>query len=527
MPRRAVIARALADHGAIIVAQNREQTVALCDRIAPEHLEFMVDDRKLAWLVDKVRNAGAIFAGRFSAEALGDYCAGPNHVLPTAGTARFSSPLGVGHFQKRTSIVQASPQGARAMAAVAAVLARSEGLAAHERSAALRSTEARPASVSGGSANAGEQPAEGVKERPASLRAARLALIERWVPAAVRGMEAYRVPAAANCVKLDAMENPHTLPPELQAGWLDSLAGTDLNRYPDAGCAVLEARLRDRFDIPAELGLVMGNGSDELIMLLAVMLGGAGRTLLAPAPSFSMYRQLAAVTGSRFEAVPLRPDFSLDCAAMLERIAAVAPACVFLAWPNNPTGNYFAAAEIEEIACAAPGLVVLDEAYFPFGGRSFLRKINQFPNLAVLRTLSKTGFAGLRLGFLAAAPEWAAQCQKVRLPYNLNALSQAAAAHCLRHYAEIDRQVAQIIASRERLFAALSAMDGVAVWPSAANFLLLRVRDAAAAHRGLQAAGILIKNLHGTDPALANCLRVTVGAEAENMAFRKALAPLV
>lgn len=136
MPRRAVIRAALARRGALIQVHDLDEACALVNRIAPEHLELSVADPEP--LLARIRHAGAIFVGRFAAEALGDYCAGPNHVLPTSRTARFSSPLGVYDFQKRSSVIRVSAAGARRLGAVASELARGEGLAAHAASAECR-----------------------------------------------------------------------------------------------------------------------------------------------------------------------------------------------------------------------------------------------------------------------------------------------------------------------------------------------------------------------------------------------------
>jgi histidinol dehydrogenase len=139
MPRQAVIRASLRDHGALIQVRDLDEACAIANRIGPEHLELSVEQPE-KW-VEKIRHAGAIFLGRYTSEALGDYCAGPNHVLPTSRTARFSSPLGVYDFQKRSSIIQVSAQGAAELGAIAATLARGEGLQAHAMSAEYRFKE--------------------------------------------------------------------------------------------------------------------------------------------------------------------------------------------------------------------------------------------------------------------------------------------------------------------------------------------------------------------------------------------------
>ena len=350
------------------------------------------------------------------------------------------------------------------------------------------------------------------------------AAIDALVRKEVRAVSAYHVPTAEGLIKLDAMENPHSLPAELQQPWLARLAEVEVNRYPDPQCAPLKRQLRATFDITDTASLVLGNGSDELIQMLALLVGGPGRVILAPTPTFSMYRLIAATTGSEFVGVPLGADFNLDGDALLDAMARHQPACVFLAYPNNPSGNCFDEAVIEKVLEQAPGLVVLDEAYFSFCRRSFLPRLEQFPNLLVMRTLSKSGMAGLRLGLLIAHPRWAAQLEKVRLPYNINSLTQCSAAFYLEHNDIMQRQAGQIISQRTEVFEQLANQPGVHPYPSEANFILFKLeQDAERVHNNLKAQGVLIKNLHGTAPPLQNCLRTTIGTESENTRFLKAL----
>lgn len=342
----------------------------------------------------------------------------------------------------------------------------------------------------------------------------------------VLALSAYHVPEARGLVKLDAMENPYGWPPEWVADWLDALRHTPLNRYPDPGAADLKTRLRTAFALSADTGLLLGNGSDELIQLLILAVAGCGRPLLAPEPTFVMYRLIAAFTGMDYIGVPLREsDFSLDLDAMLAAIARHRPALIFLADPNNPTGNRFDPAAVRAIIEAAPGLVVVDEAYFPFTDHSVLPERAQFDSLLVLRTLSKMGLAGLRLGFLLGALRWREQFEKQRLPYNIHVLTQISAAFALDHVALLTDQARRIRADRERLAAALASLPGVTVFPSATNFLLLRVAagDADCLFNSLHKAGVLIKNLHRSGESLRDCLRVTVGTPEENQAFLTAL----
>jgi histidinol-phosphate aminotransferase len=268
--------------------------------------------------------------------------------------------------------------------------------------------------------------------------------------------------------------------------------------------------------------LLLGNGSDELIQIICLGLTTPSAVLLAPTPTFVMYEMIATFAGMKFAGVPLARDFGLDEAAMLEAVERHEPAVIFLAYPNNPTGNLFDARVIEKLIRAAPGLVVVDEAYHAFAQKSFLGRLGEFDNLLVMRTLSKQGLAGLRLGILAGAPAWLEEFDKVRLPYNLGSLTQASAEFALAQGALLDAQAAQIRTDREALFRELAAIPGVHAWPSRANFILFRIerKSATEVFQALLAAKVLVKNMDGMIPG---CLRVTVGMAQENDAFLTAL----
>lgn len=354
-------------------------------------------------------------------------------------------------------------------------------------------------------------------------------MIERWIRPEIRAISAYHVPDPGKMVKLDAMENPYPWPPEMVDAWLERLRHVAVNRYPDPAARALVGRLRAAMGVPDGMGVLLGNGSDELIQILALAVAAPGRKVLAPEPSFVMYRMIATFAGMDYVGVPLRPDFSLDREAMLAAIAAHDPAVVFLAYPNNPTGNLFDAADVEAILAAANGVVVVDEAYHAFAQASFMGRLGEFDNLLVMRTVSKLGLAGLRLGLLAGPAAWTAELDKVRLPYNINVLTQASAEFALEHLDVLDAQTARIRDDREAMADGLSALAGVEVFPSRANFILFRVPTgrAASVFDGLKAKGVLIKNLAGAGGPLADCLRVTVGTPEENRAFLAALGGLL
>ena len=339
----------------------------------------------------------------------------------------------------------------------------------------------------------------------------------------IQATNAYAVAAATGMIKLDAMENPYRLPDALRAELGNELAEVAINRYPEASGAAVKTALRAVLGIDERFSLILGNGSDELIQIVAVSLARPGTAMLAVEPSFVMYKTNAMLAQMRYVGVQLRPDFTLDTDAVLAAIAREKPALIFLAYPNNPTGNLFSPAEIERIVRAAPGLVVIDEAYHPFAQVSFADRLPEFPNAIVMRTLSKLGLAGIRLGYAFGDPAWIAEFDKVRPPYNLNSLTQATALTVLRHADVLADQAATLRAERDALSSRLMRLPELQVFPSAANFLLVRVPDAAAAFSRLKEAGILIKNLHGWHPLLDNCLRLSIGTPQENAALFGAL----
>lgn len=343
----------------------------------------------------------------------------------------------------------------------------------------------------------------------------------------ILALSAYHVPDSKGYIKLDAMENPYTWPETMVEAWLGRLAKASPNRYPDPACHRLKAALKAANGVPEGAELLLGNGSDEIIQIILMAVAGPDVTILAPEPTFVMYRQIAVSLGLRFVGVPLREqDFALDADAMCAAIAAHRPAVVFLAYPNNPTGNLFAPDAIERILAAAPGLVVVDEAYAPYADASFMPSVLKFDNLVVMRTLSKLGLAGLRLGFLAGAKAWIEQLDKIRLPYNINELTQISAEFALEQQAILDTQINAILRDRQQLAEMLGKMDGVRVYDSRANFILFKLVGHAAPDifQRLKDSGVLIKNLHPAGGMLAHCLRVTVGTPDENRRFLDALA---
>lgn len=343
--------------------------------------------------------------------------------------------------------------------------------------------------------------------------------VTRWIRPDIRGLSAYHVPDASGLIKLDAMENPWTWPEDLRQEWLQLLHGTDVNRYPDPQAVALAAQLRVSMSVPDNMAMLLGNGSDEIIQMLAMAVNGSGRNILSAEPGFVMYRMIAIWCGMSYTGVPLNAEnFSLDMPALRQAIAEQDPALIFLAYPNNPTGNLFDENDILEVLEMAPGLVVVDEAYAPFADTSFMPRLGQYDNLLVMRTVSKLGLAGLRLGMLAGPPAWLEQIDKLRMPYNINVLTQVTARFALAHHEVLDEQTARIRQEREKMLEALQSLKGITAYPSQANFILVRTAPAQAdpLFNTLLENGILVKKLHGSHPLLKDCLRFTVGRPEEN-----------
>ena len=351
-------------------------------------------------------------------------------------------------------------------------------------------------------------------------------IIDKLVRPEIKAMKAYHVPESTGLLKLDAMENPYQWPEAMQQEWLELLKSVELNRYPDPAAKQLCEQLAEAMKVPQGQGLLLGNGSDEIIQILAMALAKPGARLMAFDPGFVMYKLIAELVGMEYVGVPLNPeDFSLDLEQALIAIRSYQPELVFIAYPNNPTGNAFDPMIIDAIIEEAEGLVIIDEAYQPFAEDSFMSHLGRNNNVMVMRTVSKLGLAGLRLGFLAGAPEWIEELNKVRLPYNVNVLTQASATFALKHVDVFDQQAAEIRLQRHFMQQSLELINGLKVFPSRANFILFKVPAdrADTVFTELKQAGILIKNLNPVGGVLSDCLRVTVGTADQNEQFLEAL----
>ena len=346
----------------------------------------------------------------------------------------------------------------------------------------------------------------------------------KWIRPEIRELSAYHVPDASGLVKLDAMENPYRLPEELLPQWQQGMTSVALNRYPDPAATKLQHKLIEVMQVPQGRSIVLGNGSDELIQMLALAVASEQRCIMSFEPGFVMYSMIARFAGMKYVGVPLAEDFTLDMEKTRAAIEQHQPAIIFIAYPNNPTANLFDSDAVEEIIRIAPGLVVVDEAYHPFAQTSFMPRLSHYDQLLVMRTVSKMGLAGLRLGLLCGEQALINEINKVRLPYNINVLTQYTAGFILNNAGFLEGQAEMIRADREHLLKQLTLIEGVKVFPIPANFILFRVTGGSATEvfTSLYNDGVLVKNLDKPGP-LQNCLRVTVGTQDENQAFMKAL----
>ena len=357
----------------------------------------------------------------------------------------------------------------------------------------------------------------------------------RFIRQDVQSMHAYAIQHSDGMVKLDAMENPFSLSPELQAELGKRLGALAINRYPGSHIDNLRNALSRYVDLPQGYGLMLGNGSDELISLLAMVCAVPGAKVLSPEPGFVMYAMSAKLQGLPFVGVPLTADFALDEHAMSAAIAQHEPAIVYIAYPNNPTANLWDTQVIRRLigqVSAYGGLVVMDEAYQPFSSLSWLDEIRRDPasnsHVLLMRTLSKFGLAGARLGYMLAPTALLNEVDKLRPPYNVSVLNAECALFALEHADVFAAQAKTVCDERSALTQALQAMPGVTPFPSDANMMLARFEGepdtASRVFESLKAQKVLVKNVSKMHPLLTNCLRLTIGTPKENQQLLAALA---
>ena len=354
--------------------------------------------------------------------------------------------------------------------------------------------------------------------------------ISRLVPERLQKLKPYKTESASGLVKLDAMELPFPMDAAIAESFYRAITEVELNRYPEARPQTIRNLLLAENRLGAEVDVVLGNGSDELIHLLCLMMCKTDRSsVLCPSPTFSVYRIAAEIVGLRYTEIDNScDDFSLNFGRVMAAIERDEPALIFLASPNNPTGNSISKTEIEAICRESRGLVVLDEAYWRFAGKSLVSLTEIFDNLLVLQTFSKIGFAGLRVGMLFGQRPWIDLIEKIRMPYNVNSLSQVGALFALNNKALIKDSIDVLKKERNWMFDQLNKINSVKVWPSEANFFLIRLaeRSGTSTFMQLKNKGFLVKNLTGSHPSLMDCLRVTIGTREENIGFLTALREL-
>jgi histidinol-phosphate aminotransferase len=344
---------------------------------------------------------------------------------------------------------------------------------------------------------------------------------DKLVRPEILALKAYHVAPAEGMVKLDAMENPYRLPEKVRRELAEVLSNVDLNRYPDPAAPKLRELIRRKMRVPAGMEVLLGNGSDDLIQIVTLALARPGAVMMYPGPTFVMYAMNATYFGLRAVEAGLRADFSFDAPSFIAAMREHQPALVYIAYPNNPTGMLYPEDDVVSVIRECKGLVVVDEAYHVFAQKTLMPRLAEFPNLVVMRTVSKLGLAGIRLGYLAGRPQWIGEFNKVRQVYNVNVLTQAAATFMLERLDVLEEQASRIRDERDRLGKNLRTLKGVTVFPSEANFFLIRVPDADGAFEALKRQGVLVRNLNS--PKLKDCLRVTVGTADENRILLNAL----
>lgn len=339
----------------------------------------------------------------------------------------------------------------------------------------------------------------------------------------IDSLKEYKIIDSKNMIKLDAMENPFDLDLNFEINGLPS-GSSNLNRYPDADCNNLRKKLRSKHKLENKFDIIIGNGSDELIQLICLTFLKKENVIMSPSPSFSMYQKISKVLGLKFKEVPLRKDFSLNVNLILEKIIKFNPAIIFLAYPNNPTGNLWSKKDIIEIIKQSNGIVVIDEAYGAFSGESFISEIGRFENLVIMKTLSKIGFAGIRVGYLLGENSLISNINKLRLPFNINSVSQKISEISIDNIEHLDSQIKEIIELKEILISKMQEIDKIETYSSKTNFVLFRILDGSAddIFNSLVSSNILIKNMSDS-AGLENCLRVTVGSRKENNLFIQSL----
>jgi len=505
---------ALAGQSAVVLCDDRAAMLRVAEAFAPEHLELLVaDPGELAALV---RNAGAVFVGPWTPVSLGDYAAGTNHVLPTAGTARFSAGLSTLDFLRPVQVAEFDRDALASAAPTVAALARAEDLPAHARAVQVR-LAGLPGPAAASARPEREQPGP-VPERVRPAAAGRVRVRDD-----LAGLVPYGAPQLDVPVRLNTNETPWPVPQAVLDDLAETVRRLELHRYPDREAT----ELREALALHAGHGLEgtwAANGSNEVLQQLLMAYAGPVRSALVVEPTYAMHSLLARATGTRVVTevqprdLPVTPEMAADL------VAGAGADLTFWCSPNNPTGEATGPDVLAAVCQAAPGLVVVDEAYGEFGAAHAATLLSRHPNLVVTRTFSKAfRMAGVRLGYLLADPAVVDGIRLVRLPYHLSTVTQAVGLRALAHVGGLMDHIAATERERERLAAGLARLPGVTVLPSDANFLCFAPgRPPRAVWRGLLDRGVLVRDVSAY-PTLGAYLRVTVGTPAEDDTFLAAL----
>jgi histidinol dehydrogenase len=488
LPRKDIALQSL-KAGFAAVLKTRHQIIDWINHYAPEHLILSLRDAES--VLEQVQHAGSVFLGHYSPESLGDYASGTNHTLPTGGSARSYSGITLDSFRKCMMVQRISPQGLAALGPHVEVMARAEGLSAHQKAVSIRAKQVRNRTKS--------LDPDLLSPRPSILRLTPyICARDEFEP--------------EEALLLDANENSLGSP----------LGGKD-HRYPDPRQTLLKTKLGSELGIDQDQ-IFIGNGSDEAIdLLIRAYCEPARDAIIIQPPTYGMYRVAATVNNVRVLEVPLKPDFSIDLEALLTRISAAR--ITFFCSPNNPTGNLLNSESTLRCAKMSPGLVVVDEAYIDFADQSgMLEYLCAAPNLIILRTFSKAwGLAGMRIGMALGDKRVIAIMNKIKYPYNVSRAAQTAASMVLQKRKDWADQTRHVIRLREQLAVALGELPCVEkVFPSQANFLLVRVKQVAALHSFLKSGGIAVRD-RSRELYCDECLRITVGSPRENETLLTAL----
>lgn len=472
LPRGEMIASSLANSRAIVF-DDVDTILEFADFYAPEHLIISMKDASA--LASRIRNAGSVFIGNFSPESAGDYASGTNHTLPTSGWARSFSGVNLDSFMRKMTLQELTPAGLKGLSGCITSMAGAEGLDAHAAAVRVR--------MEGCAVEDGPF-------RPESI--VRKNILELSPYSTAR--DDYQGPLGTF---LDANESP------FENGY---------NRYPDPHQKALKGVISGIKGVPAA-NLFIGNGSDEAIDLIYRVFCNPGRdNVVAISPSYGMYKVAAAINDIEYREVRLEEDFSLDTGKLLSSCDALTKA-IFICSPNNPSGNAFPREQIIDIARCFRGILVVDEAYGDFSTQESVALA--CPNIVVLQTLSKAwGLAALRVGLAIADTRVIGYMSMVKYPYNINRTAQDTAMEALK--TPVDGKVREILSERERLSGILPGIPVVRkVWPSDANFLLVRFDDPDSVYGRLIDGGIIVRN-RSSVPGCSGCLRITIGTREEN-----------